>query len=475
MNNPLSSRSLTIHLGVPLVIFALMLSALFATAARARTLVDPDAEPSSTLFGSALAVVGDIDHDGVPDFAVGAPFQDSDFPGPFGFGRPQNVGKVFIVSGRTLDVITQLNDPEFQMQREEKFGGQIGSSIANVGDVNGDGTSDILVGVPHHIVAEQGGEEKLIDAGRAFLFDGKNGNVLLTLDDPEPDENARLGFAVASAGDVNFDGVPALLVAAAFKGSRDGLAEVGIVYIFSGKDGSVLRELAPPSQGGAEEGGRFGTAVANAGKIDNDGVADILIGAPGRSLAFVFSGKTGDVLFTIPSPVAEKQPSFGSAVAGGRDLNNDGTPDFIIGAPLLNDLRGVVYIVDGLSGTKLRTLRSPDRQPFADFGASVFLSQHVTGNRRPEILVGAPEHDVNGLPKAGKVFIFRADGSLFKSMKSAAPQPFAGFGYSLATADLDGDGLAEPVVGVPFKNVDLVSRDGDVETHPQIGQIELSK
>ena len=385
------------------------------------------------------------------------------------------MGKVYVVSGRTLEVITQLNDPEFQVQQGAKFGGQLGTSIANVGDVNGDGTSDILVGVPHHAAAGEGGEEKLFNAGRAFLFNGKNGNVLLTLDDPEPDENARLGFAVSSAGDVNSDGVPDLVVAAPFKGSPEGLAEVGIVYIFSGKNGILLREITPPSQGGAEEGGRFGTAVANAGKIDDDRVSDILIGAPGRSLAFVCSGKTGAVIFTIPSPGAEKQPSFGSAVAGGRDLNNDGTPDFAIGAPLLNDLHGVVYIFDGLNATRLRTLRSPDGQAFASFGASIFLSRAVSGNGRPGILVGAPEQDVKGLTNAGKVFIFRGDGSLFKSLTSATPQAFAGFGYSLDTADFDGDGLADPVVGVPFQNVDLVARDGDVETHLQIGQIEVKK
>jgi hypothetical protein len=469
----LSSGSLTRHLAAPLVISALMFSALVATTVRARTLIDPQPERSSTLFGAAIAVVGDLDNDGVPDLAVGAPFQDSDFLGFPGFGAPQNVGKVFLVSGRTLNVITTLDDPEFQMVVDEKFGGQFGTSIANVGDVNGDGTSDILVGVPHHIVPEQGGGEKLINAGRAFLFNGKNGNVLLTLDDPEPDENARLGFAVAGVGDVNSDGVPDLVVAAPFKGSPDGLAEVGIVYIFSGKNGNLLREITPPSQGGAEEGGRFGTALANAGKIDTDRVSDILIGAPGQSRAYVFSGKTGARIFTIPSPVAEQQPSFGSAVAAGEDLNGDGTPDFAVGAPLLNDLHGVVHLFNGLNGNKLQTLRSPDQQAFAKFGASVLLRKNVSAHGQTNILVGAPNQDVTGLPKAGKVFIFRGGGSLFKSVTAAKPQAFAAFGYSLAAADFDGDGLADPVIGAPFENVDLIASDGDVETHLQIGQIEL--
>src|SRR5438132_5438564 len=144
----LSPGRLLVHLGAPLVIPALMFSAFFVTTARAGTLIDPVPENSSTLFGYSVAVVGDIDADGVPDLEVGAPFQDGDFLGAPGFGPPQNVGKVFLVSGRTLGVIPQLNDPEFQMVQQQKFGGQFGASVAAVGDINGDGFSDVLVGVP---------------------------------------------------------------------------------------------------------------------------------------------------------------------------------------------------------------------------------------------------------------------------------------------------------------------------------------
>jgi len=68
-----------------------MFSALSVTAARATTLLDPQPEPATQQFGRAMAVIGDVDHDGVPDLAVGAPFQDGDFLGTPGFGSPQNV------------------------------------------------------------------------------------------------------------------------------------------------------------------------------------------------------------------------------------------------------------------------------------------------------------------------------------------------------------------------------------------------
>ena len=204
-----------------LVMLTLMLSPFLVATLRASTLLDPQPEHSSTLFGYSVAVVGDIDGDGVADLAVGAPFQDGDFPGAPGFGPPQNVGKVFLISSRTLAVIGKLKDPEFEMVQPQKFGGQLGFSVAAAGDVNGDGVPDILVGVPHHIVLGQGGEEDVVNAGRAFVFSGNNGNVLRTLDDPIPQEGARLGFAVAGLEDVDSDGIPDLLVGAPGKDTPD--------------------------------------------------------------------------------------------------------------------------------------------------------------------------------------------------------------------------------------------------------------
>ena len=457
------------YLSVSLSLSALICSAVALCAAQATTLLDPEPADSTTLFGRAIVAIGDVNGDGVTDLAVGAPYQDGDFTNiDAGFGPPQNVGKVWIINGANLKVITKLNDPQFQSVQELKFGGQFGTSLAAAGDVNGDGITDVLVGAPNHSPSSEGP----FNIGRAFVMDGRGDTVLLTLDDPTPQENARVGTSLASLGDVNADGKPDFLVGVPGKDVGDEFSEVGVAYIYSGANGSLIRTLNDPA---GDVNARFGFAVANAGDIDGDGVSDALIGAPGHSEAFVFSGRTGSRIFTIPSPVVEKLPSFGYAVAGGKDLSNDGKPDFVIGAPLLKNSQGGVFIFNGSDGSLRRKLRIPTPQKSARVGASVAAIDDVTGDGQADIMVGVPDQDVGGRINAGQTLIYNgASGALFQTLNSATPQAFAGFGFALAAADFDGDGTPTAIVGVPFQNADLIDpEDGDLTTHLQIGQIEI--
>ena len=177
---------------------------------------------------------------------MAAPFQDGDFVSTqSSYGKPQNVGKIFILDGSTLSVLNELNDPEFELVQPQHFGGQLGSCLATMADLNGDGVADLLAGVPHHI-AEPNTDAAIVNAGEAFVFSGKDGGVLFTLTDPTAEEDGKMGVAVAGLGDVDADGVPDLLVGVPGKdiGGEDGLSDVRLAYVFSGKTGQVIRTMA---------------------------------------------------------------------------------------------------------------------------------------------------------------------------------------------------------------------------------------
>ena len=116
-------------------------------------------------------------------------------------------------------------------------------------------------------------------------------------------------------------------------------------------------------------------------------------------------------------------------------------------------------------------------QNFARAGASVAAIDDVTGDGQADIMVGVPEQDVNGLINAGETLIFDgASGSVFQTLTSETPQAYAGFGSAVTAVDFNGDGSVTPVIGVPYQNANLVDPDdGDLDTHLQIGQIEIQQ
>jgi hypothetical protein len=138
--------------------------------------------------------VGDVDGDGVPDLAVGAPWQEVE--------GLSGQGQAFVFSGGTGALLRTLNDPRPQENA------QFGSTLVGVGDVDGDGVSDVAVGVWRQEV------EGSSVQGQAFVFSGASGQPVLTLTKPYPRRGTGFGSALAAVGDVDGDGVPDLTVGA---------------------------------------------------------------------------------------------------------------------------------------------------------------------------------------------------------------------------------------------------------------------
>jgi hypothetical protein len=278
---------------------------------------------------------------------------------------------------------------------------QFGWSVA-VGDVDGDGKDDVVVSAPGEYV---GGNAW----GRAYVFSGVNGSLLLTVESPNPNLAEEFGASLA-VGDVNGDGKGDITVGAAGE-DVGGNPDQGRAYVFSGADGSLLFTLDSPNP---EEGAWFGSSVA-VGDVNGDGRDDIAVGASGEHVggnsqgqAYVFSGADGSVLLTLNTPNAQAGPGFGVSVAVG-DVNGDGKGDIAVGASG-EDVGGIAvqgraYVFSGAGGSLLFTLDSPNPQAGAEFGMSVAVGD-VNGDGKGEIATGALYEDVGGNTAQGRAYVF---------------------------------------------------------------------
>lgn len=256
-------------------------------------------------FGHTLAVVADLDRDGAKDFVVGAP------------SHAARRGCVYLYSGRNGALL-------------EKWEGgqptaQFGWSVAGLGDWNRDGFEEIAIGAPQHDV------DGVADAGSVFVYSGKTGELLYPL--PGFESGGRFAWSLASAGDVNADGVRDLLVGAPFADSA--APEAGSVYVYSGKDLALLYQYS-----GEHDQARWGWSVAGAGDVNQDGCDDFVIGADqarkdaqtalGEGAALVFSGASGTQMVRLEGSAPTDR--FGSFVRGGGSVDKDRYPEIAVGA-----------------------------------------------------------------------------------------------------------------------------------------------
>ena len=218
-------------------------------------------------FGTSVAMGGDLNRDGYFDVFIGAPFNDAaavDAGAAYVF-----YGGPLTLSGIDLGLTGAVTLDHF------------GTSVAWVGDMNGDGDTDLIVGAPDNDAAAPG-------AGAALVFNG--GPDMDTVADlPLLGTQASDGFgiAVSSAGDVNHDGFADVLVGARLAGSisnNDGLA-----YVYLG--GATLNATADLILSPPPEAEAYGSAVAAAGDMDGDGYGDVLVGDPADVLAGSNAGR----------------------------------------------------------------------------------------------------------------------------------------------------------------------------------------
>ena len=250
-------------------------------------------------FGQHVAGIGDADHDDYADVIVGAP------PPPARMGH--GLGHAYIYSGKDGKLLLTLTG--------ESKGDRFGSAVAGYSDAK---QTFIVVGAP------KGGPQK---RGRVFVYDGLTNKVKFILDGDETAGGYGAMF-LSVLGDLDADGTPDIYVSD-WQNSAKGLS-TGRVYVYSGRDGRLLLTLT-----GENERDGFGTCPAPAGDVDHDGHADLIVGAwqyTGAAVsggkAYLFSGKDGSVMKTYTCRTAGD--TFGFDAVGMGDVDRDGVDDLLI-------------------------------------------------------------------------------------------------------------------------------------------------
>lgn len=376
-------------------------------------------------MGEGVSGAGDVNGDGYSDFIVGVP----------------NRAQAYIYHGGTYSVNSV---PSFT-RSSGSSGAHLGTSVANAGDVNGDGYSDAIMGAPD---ASSGQANE----GLAFVHHGSaTGLAPLPSSTLQADvSGAHFGASVASAGDVNGDGYADVIIGAPDSGVG------GMAYVHHGSPAGL--SLVPAFTITGASGARLGASVSKAGDFNVDGYSDILVGAPGLDEVHLFFGSpTGifpsDTLIIAPTPGSQ----FGAAVGTAGDVNGDGYSDIVIGAPAASNIQsggGAAYIYHGVihhfSG--LPNMSIPATQAGGAMGTSVAGAGDVNGDGYSEVMIGIPFAS-SGETNEGLANIYRGSPSgtlLAAPYVLQANSVGANLGMSVAEAgDVNGDGYADICAGAP--------------------------
>jgi len=198
---------------------------------------------------------------------------------------------------------------------------------------------------------------------------------------------------------------------------------------------------------GEVAGEQFGWVSNNLGDLDGDGVNDFIITAPSNNVTapnagriYVYSGQSGVELFRVTGTVVGA--FFGNDGNRAGLINGDAVPDVIVGAP--NSGAGSAFIYSGADGSLIQQLNGQANGD--EFGSRVEAGDDVNGDGSPDILVGAPGHDSAG-SNAGRAYVISSvDFSVICTVDGLAANDRFGSGVAFA-GDINGDNRAEFVVG----------------------------
>ncbi|XP_037639371.1 integrin alpha-5-like [Sebastes umbrosus] len=240
----------------------------------------------------------------------------------------EEIVKAYYPSYFLLSVAGQIQTRQVQGSYDDSY---LGYSVAG-GEFSGDDEEDFITGVP----------KGLMLYGVVSILNGRDLTSLLNLTGEQM--GSYFGYAVA-ATDINNDGLDDLVVGAPMfmrRGVNGRLEELGKVYVYLQR-GPLLLEPSQSHLLGQQAFSRFGTSLAPLGDLNQDGFNDVAIGCPyggddQHGLVLIYNGHAGGLMDT-PTQTLSGQwasssfpASFGFALRGNRDLDQNGYPDLIVGA-----------------------------------------------------------------------------------------------------------------------------------------------
>lgn len=373
-------------------------------------------EAANDQFGWVARTIGDVDKDGVLDFATSAPTHAS---------GGQGAGRIYVYSSKSRQLLWKADGAA---------GDRLGITIEAAGDTNKDATPDVVA----------------TGAGQVRVYSGKSGEVLRVLKSP----GTLPLLATAGAGDVNEDGYADIIAGATPLPPGAGATSPPVVgpgaaYVFSGKDGSVLMTMA-----GERDGDRFGSAVA--GNVFGKGTL-LVVGASGAGAtrtgrAYVFSSTSPKPAFTIDAD--ETGAALGAmfvAVVG--DVDADGVADAYasdFGNRAKGPATGRVYVHSGKDGRRILTVTGVNAGE--GFGTSPSPAGDLDGDGHADLAVGAWQH-AGAAVSGGRIYIHSGkDGRLLRTITGRIPGDTLGFD-SVGIGDVNGDGIVDLLVTSAYSGV----------------------
>jgi hypothetical protein len=374
-------------------------------------------EAANDQFGWVARAIGDVDGDGVQDFATSAPAHAS---------GGQGAGRIYVYSAKSKALLWRADG---------RTNDRLGITVEGAGDTNKDGVPDVVA---------TGG-------GAVHLYSGRTGEVLRVVKSPGP----LPLLAAAGAGDVNGDGYADIVAGATPAPPAPGGSAPpppptpGAAYVFSGRDGSVLATM-----GGERDGDRFGSAVA--GNAFGKGVL-LVVGAPGAGASrtgrtYVYTDLSAKPAFVIEAD--DTGAALGAmfvAVAG--DVDADGTPD-VYASDFANRAKGPstgrIYVHSGKDGRRL--LQLTGEGPGEGFGTSPSTAGDLDRDGRADLAVGAWQY-AGAAVSGGRIYVHSGtDGRLLRTITSRIPGDTLGFD-SVGLGDVNGDGTIDLLVTAAYSGI----------------------